>query len=112
MRQDNEILIIEREKQTYMRFGPEDKDFSNHPEEVLSIRVRTGQPPRPLNDRNNQISRMTVLRVIYTKEDNYNNNHCFNNSYNSMRIGQSTLQLQSNNIVLITLRIYFFLIML
>ncbi len=108
MRQDNEILIIEREKETYMRFRPEDKDFSNHPEEVLSIRVRTGQPPRPLNDRNNQISRMTVLRVIHTKYDNYINNHCFNNSSNSMKIWQSTLQLQSKNIVLITLRNFFF----
>ncbi len=89
-----------------MRFRPEDKDFSNHPEEVLSIRVRTGQPPRPLNDRNNQISRMTVLRVIHTKYDNYINNHYFNNSYTSMRIEQSTLQLQSNNIVVITFRFF------
>ncbi len=112
MRHDNGILIIEREQQSYLRFGPEDKDFSNHPEEVLSIRVRTGQPPRPLNDRKSQISRMIVLRVIHTKDDNYHNNHSFNNSSNSMRIGKSTPQLQSNNIVLIALRMIFFQIML
>lgn len=65
-------LIKEMEKWIYVRFGPEDEDFSNHPEQVLSIRVGTCQPSCPLSNKKNQIredfSRMIILLKLIIKE--------------------------------------------
>lgn len=34
-------------QKTHVGFGPENEDLSHHPEELLCIWIRTGQPPRP-----------------------------------------------------------------
>lgn len=34
-------------RQTHMGFGPENEDLSHHPEQLLCIRIGTGQPPCP-----------------------------------------------------------------